>query len=1175
MPSASTDGISFFTKKTRLWLGRSQIICFQVAQPATEDRYYPFEIDEKAVHLLMPPRILAGEKIGYLRVQPLAEGKTRIGVQGAKLDIEIARDPALKAIAELNPQIVTPALGADVWGEFVVGVEQLSLGDPGKLSMPVLVLPSGKEITGHVVPDQKPSPHARWAFNVDTKELAPGLNKLVAIQKDNAGQEVRTDPIYVNVVAPDPAAMVSGLCKDQISGDRPANAGGDQPKIVNDDKYGQGMIVDNHNENPAWCLPVTIPKKGQYQLFVTARGDFASDALPTLGLSIDEENQPVTTVRLATTEWHRIPVGHPITIDEGNHFLSVRTRNGFSQGKDDTRALYLQKYELARVDHPEIKLASGNGGPPGAAPMMMMAMAGNGDDSGAGRLHVMFTDDIDGQTVAGRVDVGARCLWPDHEHAAPPRVELFVNKQLIATQTAAEPRFEIDPAYLTMGANTLELRATLPSGAWAKSVPFTVEVPKDFPLPKEPFIPAHDFAMSDPGWGNTLNEHQGDSGTAAFYTNGAATLKLPENLAGNYKLEIEARGDDFQGPAVMSVTMKSDGKETKLGEVPVGSKMAPVPIGQAALHAGAKELTLGFTNDLFEQGKGDRNLYVKTIRLVPINQVADTQPPQVAITYPHKGGSVGDVDIVVARVMDNHHVAAADLLIDGQPRHLDQTPLHGLGPVVFPLLTRDLKPGPHVLRVVAHDDAGNQGASSDLAFTVAPSLPLAQNKYARALFLLNRFGYGPDPAEIAGILTMGEKNWLESKLTQGTTSPAEENEQEWLRTQFPNQRDGGQVTSAALQYLLTDSDPVRARFVMWTENHFSTWISKAGTEPKAQEHASFLQLGCAPFFDLLFTSATSPAMLVYLDQRYSFAKRLNENYAREIMELHTLGVKGGYTQKDVTTLADLLTGWTLADEAPPDGSGGGDLNRVFAYDPDLNSGTGCRVLGCEFPGTEPEKRFDRVLMALELLSAHPSCAHFISHKLCEHYVSDPPPPALVEAMAQVYLETGGDIRAMLVAMSQHPDFWASPNRVASPIDFGVRASRVAGSEHPGPVNEFISRSGMGMFDRATPDGYPEADGYNVSSNALLQRWNFAKAIQNDFLASGSIPGSCRPSDNGWNPQTTQQIVDLAAVRLTGNVLSQASNDAAQKLLAEAPPNTDARLHALATFIYQLPESSVR
>ena len=130
-------------------------------------------------------------------------------------------------------------------------------------------------------------------------------------------------------------------------------------------------------------------------------------------------------------------------------------------------------------------------------------------------------------------------------------------------------------------------------------------------------------------------------------------------------------------------------------------------------------------------------------------------------------------------------------------------------------------------------------------------------------------------------------------------------------------------------------------------------------------------------------------------------------------------------------------------------------------------------------------------------AARPSSAA----SLCEQYVSDPAPPKLVDDLAQIYLETGGDISSMLLAMSQHPDFWASPDKVASPIDFAVRSARMARATNPGPVNDLISGSGMAMFDRATPDGYPEDNGYNVNSNALLQRWRFAKALQNDFIGS--------------------------------------------------------------------------
>ena len=813
--------------------------------------------------------------------------------------------------------------------------------------------------------------------------------------------------------------------------------------MFQDDQYGQ--VVQG-----VWCLPLWIEKPGQYQMMMTARGELGGDGLPSFGMSIDEDGQSGTGTRLATTEWRRVPVGRPIALTSGGHMLNVRLGNQFSQGQDDRRTLYLEKYELARLGVPDTKLAA-NGEPmdstlpmTGSIPMTMMAMDNKGP-SVSHELHVVFTDNLDGQIVAGPLDFGARCWWPDKDHAPPPKTELYVNKKLVSSQTSPSPRFTVDPSAFVAGPNTLQFHAVLPSGLEAQSVEFTVEVPRDFPLL------------------------------------GKTTLDIPP----------------------------------------------------------------------------------------------DKVPPQVSIAYAPQDIGAGNTDAVVARVMSSRKLAAVDLVVDDQPQHLDQTPLHGVGPLVFPILTRDLKPGLHHLKVIARDDAGNQAASSEAGFTISSAAPSAPGRYRRAVFLLNRFGYGPEPAELAEVLTKGERAWLESRMAIGVTTPGEKNQQEALLAQYDKPRGDAQVAFAAIQYLLTDPNPVRAHFLMWTENHFSTWLRKEGLIAKGREHEEFLHLGPAPFFDLLFTSATSPGMLVYLDQRNSFANRLNENYAREIMELHTLGVKGGYTQTDVTTLANLLTGWTLSEEAHEDGSPGGEGDRYFGYDPYLNDGKARRVFGMEFPDAEPAKRFDRVLLALEMLTAHPSCAKFISRKLCEEYVSDPAPPALVDALANVYLETGGDMNAMLVAMSQHPNFWSSPPKVANPIDFSVRDSRLARSTDSTAVARFISQSGMGMFDRPTPDGYPADDGYSVNSNALLQRWRFSKGIQNDFLHAGLIPNSLKPADTAWAPDVTQRLVDLAAVRITGNTLGAASNEAAQKLLADARGNTDGRLHTLATFICQLPENSLK
>ena len=1175
---ADAPGVSFFTPKARLWQGRSQVILFQIPQPATQDRFYSFNIDEKLVHLLIPPQVLNGEKTGFLRVESRAEGRTQLVIDGAKLDLEIVPDRATSFMTDLHPQIVEPAAGAQVWGEFAVGVEQLDMHDATQLPLPVLRLPGGKEIAGQVVPNQKASPHARWVFTVNSDDLIPGSNALVAISKDGNGREIRGEPVFVNVIRPEATSALTGLCKDGLGGDRPGNTGQQGPKISDDAKFGPASIVDDTNEGQTWCLPVWVPKKGQYQLFVTARGDMGGDALPTIGLTIDEEYQPQTTGRLATTDWQRIPVGHPISLDDGGHYISVRMRNGFAQGPEDMRRLFLQKYELVRIDPSVGEFAMNDAGMgAGAGPSQKVGRKGAKKlQRGSEPVHVAFADNIDGQIVTGIVDVRARCSWPDHDHSPPPRVELYVNDKLVGMQSSPGPHFSLDPAALSPGANVLKLRAVALSGTTAESVPLTVQMPADFPRPQHAFRPALNFTTYDSGLASSMQPPlpQGDRDVATFYANAESTVDLPNELAGTYNVVVVARGDAFQGPAQVRVGLKSGGPANTIGEVPVGPKMGPVPIGKVEIKPGAKQLTVAFTNDAYEKDKGDRNLYVRAVRLVPVETAPDTQPPVAAISLAPKTIGLRGVDAVVARVMDDRRVASADLLIDNQPQHLDQTAPLGLGAMVLPVLTRDLKPGKHTLKVIATDDAKNQGASAETTFTLSATATTAPSKYQRALFLLNRLGYGPEPREIAAILTMGEKPWLESRLAQEEGTPAEKNEQEMLRAQFPDRHDGGQVMQGAVEYLLTEPNPVRARFVMWAENHFSTWLTKDRPSAKAIEHENFLHLGPVPFYDLLFTSATSPAMLFYLDQQHSYKHRLNENYAREIMELHTLGVKGGYTQKDVTTLADLLTGWTLAEQAPADGAGG-ELDRFFGYDPNLNSGTACRVFGVEFPGVEPEKRFDRVLMALEFLSAHPSCATFISRKLCEHYVADPAPPKLVNDLAQVYLETGGDVSAMLVAMSQHPDFWASAGKVANPIEFGVRTARMARSVNPAPVNDLLTASGMGMFDRATPDGYPEDDGYSANSNALLQRWRFAKTMETAFLDAGLVPPSLRPADTAWSPDTTQRIVDLAAVRMTGNVLSDTSNDAAQKLIVSAPPNTDARLHALATFICQLPENSLK
>ena len=243
---------------------------------------------------------------------------------------------------------------------------------------------------------------------------------------------------------------------------------------------------------------------------------------------------------------------------------------------------------------------------------MMSMMAHNAGNHTAGDLHVVFANNLDGQTVTGAVDVEALCFWPDrdHDHAPPPRVELYVNHLLASTQSGRHPHFTIDPSAFKAGPNVIELRASLPSGDFAKSVPFTLDVPPDFPLSKRAFRPSIAFTRYDSGLSVTdPPENQNDPEVTTLYSNGTCTIKLPDDLAGKYKVVVNARGDPYDGPPLVSVDLKRDGKDNKVGEFPVAStKLASVSGGTLDLTAGPKDLIVGFTNDKADAGKGDRNL---------------------------------------------------------------------------------------------------------------------------------------------------------------------------------------------------------------------------------------------------------------------------------------------------------------------------------------------------------------------------------------------------------------------------------------------------------------------------------------------------------------------------------------------------------------------------------------
>lgn len=293
-------------------------------------------------------------------------------------------------------------------------------------------------------------------------------------------------------------------------------------------------------------------------------------------------------------------------------------------------------------------------------------------------------------------------------------------------------------------------------------------------------------------------------------------------------------------------------------------------------------------------------------------------------------------------------------------------------------------------------------------------------------------------------------------------------------------------------------------------NHFNVFARKGMVKLYA---ADYVEHAIRPnalgrFEDLLVATARHPAMLIYLDNAKSSAppgpgasgKRKNrgitENYARELLELHTLGVNGGYTQQDVVEVARVLTGWSVAELKQ--GRFGFEY-RERAHD------TGSKVvLGETYPAGHGQ---DEGLHLLHQLALHPSTARHLATKLCARFVSDQPPAGCVEGTARAYLDSGGDIRSTLRSLERSPEFWAPRARrskIKSPLEFIVSALRAVGAGLDGS-NEFAKvtdRLGQAPLLEPVPTGYPEtAEDWASTSGALL-RMNFAAQ-----LAGGKLDGA--------------------------------------------------------------------
>ncbi len=438
---------------------------------------------------------------------------------------------------------------------------------------------------------------------------------------------------------------------------------------------------------------------------------------------------------------------------------------------------------------------------------------------------------------------------------------------------------------------------------------------------------------------------------------------------------------------------------------------------------------------------------------------------------------------------------------------------------------------------------------------------------ADALHVLNRLAFGPAPGDLERVSRMGAPAWIAEQLqperlalpafladqlaalrTPGETQreliqqyremQKEAKEAKQAETASPDGKKPSTEEGAErrrqvaaiyveagderLLQALNSPRQLQEVLVDFWFNHFNVFQGKGLDRVlvESYEREAIRPNVLGRFRTMLGATAKHPAMLFYLDNWLSVApgfrprgigkqaSGLNENYARELMELHTLGVDGGYTQQDVTELARILTGWTMAPQerrrrvdmdASPVYARGHQGDSIFAFDPARHDNGSKTWLGQRVaPGGQMEGEF-----ALDTLARHPATAKHVAFKLARRFVADEPSPALVGRLSARFLDTDGDLRAVMQALVDSPEFRdVKPVKFKTPYQYvlsSVRATGIA-TTNVKPLMAVLAQLGQPLYGCQTPDGFHDTEADWLNPNAITQRVNFATA-----LASGKLP----------------------------------------------------------------------
>ncbi|MBD8882356.1 DUF1800 domain-containing protein [Rhodanobacter sp. 7MK24] len=366
-----------------------------------------------------------------------------------------------------------------------------------------------------------------------------------------------------------------------------------------------------------------------------------------------------------------------------------------------------------------------------------------------------------------------------------------------------------------------------------------------------------------------------------------------------------------------------------------------------------------------------------------------------------------------------------------------------------------------------------------------------------------------------------------------------------------------QARQAELLQAVYGPNQLKEQLVWFWLNHFSVYAPKGRIRWELADYQQEVIRAHAlgKFRDLVMATLESPAMLEFLDNAQNAKGHVNENYARELMELHTLGVGSGYTQQDVQQLALILTGVGIA---PMDGkpqhfdAKAAPLvvqHGLFQFNPNRHDFSDKVFLGQRIKG----RGFDEVKQAVDIIVRQPACAQFISRQLAQYFVADNPPPALVARMAQTFRQTGGDIAAVLHTLLDSRELLTSGRQFMDPTRFVMSSVRLAYDGKPIanalPLVYWLDQLGEPLYGRITPDGWPLDGASWTGSGQLSTRFDIAAAIGNGNTQLFTPPGS-KTRQAGFPMLTTRLYYDAIEPHL-----SAVTRDALAKANSQQEWNT--------------------